>query len=322
MDLRQLRYLVALADERHFTRAAQREHVAQPALSQQIRKLEQSVGLPLVERTTRRVALTEAGELLVARARRILAEVEAADAELQRIAGVQTGHVTLGAIHTMAPVDISLALAIFHERHPGVELTVREESSEELAELLRIDQLDLAFLSVTERIESHGLALTQLVSEELVAVLPPEHRLAGRRRIRMIDLAEEQFISYRPGARLRELLVAAGTHAGFAPRVILELNESQRIRRLVARGLGVAILPRSDAEAPGAHTARVALVEPSLRRDITLAWRTDRRHSPAAAEFLAMVQELFGGRSGAQGAAGGAAEVQPPLPARPMARAS
>lgn len=294
MEFRQLRYLVALAEERHFTRAAQREHIAQPALSQQIRRLEQSVGLPLVERTTRHVAMTEAGDLLVARARRILAEVEAADAELRRLAGMETGRVTVGVIHTMGPVDLSLALALFRQRHPGVELTVRENSSEELAEMLRVDELDLAFLSVTERIESHGLSLLQLVSEELVVILPQDHPLAARRRVRMVELAEEQFISYRVGARLRELLLAAGEHAGFEPRVTLESNESQRIRRLVARRMGVAILPRSDAEAPGAETAFVALVDPPLRRDITLAWREDRRHSPAAIEFLALSRELFG----------------------------
>jgi DNA-binding transcriptional LysR family regulator len=193
----------------------------------------------------------------------------------------------------MGPVDVSLALAIFHERHPGVELTVREHSSEELAEMLRVDDLDLAFLSVTERIESHGLGLQQLVSEELVAVLPLDHRLGRRRRIRMAELAEERFISYREGSRLRELLVSAGHEAGFEPRVTLESNESQRIRRLVARGLGVAILPRSDAAGPGAEIAAVTLVTPQLTRDITLAWREDRRHAPAAAEFIALARETF-----------------------------
>src|SRR3989440_10958073 len=217
MELGQLRYLVALAEELHFTRAAAREHIAQPALSQQIRRLEHEVGLALVERTTRRVRITAAGELLVARARRILAELDAAHAELQALRGVQSGHVTVGALHTMGPVDVSLALALFLERHPGVELTVREQSSEELAEMLRVDELDLAFLSVTERIESHGLGLHQLVSEELVVILPPQHPLGKRRRIRMAALAGEQFISFRKGARLRELLVAAGHHAGFEP---------------------------------------------------------------------------------------------------------
>jgi len=293
MEFRQLRYLVALAEERNFTRAAEREHIAQPALSQQIRKLEQAVGLPLVERTTRHVAMTDAGNLLVARARRILSELDAAEAELQSLVGVQTGHVTVGTIHTMGPIDVSLALAIFHQRHPRVELTVREQSSEELAEMLRLDELDLAFLSVTEPIESRGLALMQLISEELVVVLPVDHRLARRRRVRMAELAEEQFISYRAGSRLRELLLAAGHHAGFEPQVTLELNESQRIRRLVARRMGVAILPRSDAQAPGAEVATVALIDPSLRRDITLAWREDRRHAPAAAEFLELAGELY-----------------------------
>jgi DNA-binding transcriptional LysR family regulator len=293
MELRQLRYLVALADERHFTRAAEREHVAQPALSQQIRRLEEETGLALVERTTRRVRITDAGELLVARARRILTELEAAHTELQGLRGIQTGKVTVGSLHTMGPIDVSLVLAIFHQRHPGIELTVREQSSEELAEMLRVDELDLAFLSVTERVESHGLALHQLVSEELVALLPPSHPLAGHASVRMAELADEHFISYREGSRLRELLTGAGAHAGFAPQVKLESNESRRIRRLVSRGMGVAILPRSDADGPGAEVAVATLVEPALRRDITLAWRADRRHTPAVAEFLELARTTF-----------------------------
>ena len=293
MDLRQLRYLVALAEERHFTRAAAREHVAQPALSQQIRRLEDEVGLPLVERTTRQVTITDAGELLVARARRIFAELEAADAELLGLRGMERGRVTVGTMHTMGPVDVSLVLAIFHQRHPGVELTVREQSSEELADMLRHDELDLAFLSVTERIESHGLGLKQLVAEELVVLLPPAHALAKRGKLRIVDLEGEEFISFREGARLRELLFSAARTAGFQPRVRLESNESERIRRLVSRGMGVAILPRSDAVAPGAEVSVTALVDPPLARDITLAWREGRRHPPAVAEFLALARTTF-----------------------------
>jgi DNA-binding transcriptional LysR family regulator len=109
----------------------------------------------------------------------------------------------------------------------------------------------------------------------------------------MAELADEEFISYRQGARLRELLVSAGQHAGFEPNIKLELNESQRIRRLVERGLGVAILPASDAVGPGADVAVAALSEPSLSRDITLAWRADRRHLPAVAEFLELSRSTF-----------------------------
>ncbi|MGZ4187304.1 MAG: LysR family transcriptional regulator [Solirubrobacteraceae bacterium] len=293
MDLRQLRYLVALADERHFTRAAEREHIAQPALSQQIRRLEEEVGVALVERTTRKVSITEAGELLVARARRILSELSAAQAELEALRGILTGHVSVGAMHTMGPVDVSLALAIFHQRHPGVELTVLEQSSEELAEMLRDDVLDLAYLSVTERIESHGLGLHQLVSEELVVILPRSHPLAKQSGVRMSELAGEQFISYREGSRLRELLNRAAREADFDPQVMLESNESRRIRRLVARGMGVAILPRSDTEGSGAEVAVVNLDKPALTRDITRAGRQARRQPPAVAEFIELSRELF-----------------------------
>jgi len=295
MDLRQLRYLVALAEEGNFTRAAASAHIAQPAMSQQIRRLEEELGLALVERTTRRVSLTDAGGLLVVRARRIMAELEAAEGDLQALRGMHTGHVTIGTMHTMGPVDLSLALALFSQRHPNVRFTVREQSSEEMAEMLRVDGLDLAFLSVTERVESHGLGLYRLVSEELVVLLPREHRLGKRQQLRMAELADEPFISFREGARLRELLVAGSRAANFEPRVTLESNESQRVRRLVARGLGVAIMPRSDAEGPGADVAVARLVEPALSRDITLAWREGRRHAPAAAEFLELARETFGG---------------------------
>jgi DNA-binding transcriptional LysR family regulator len=237
--------------------------------------------------------MTEAGELLVARSRRVLAELEAASAELQGLRGVQTGRVLVGALHTMGPVDLALVLAEYHRRHPAVELTVREQSSEELAEMLRVDELDLAFLSVTERIESHGLGLHQLVSEELVVILPCDHHLAGSAEVRMADLAGEQFISFREGARLRELLTGAGRSAGFEPRVKLESNEARRIRRLVSRGMGVAILPWSDAVDPGADVAVAALVEPSLRRDITMAWRAGRHHPPAVTEFMALARATY-----------------------------
>jgi DNA-binding transcriptional LysR family regulator len=293
MELRQLRYLVALADERHFTRAAAREHIAQPALSQQIQRLEAEVGLALVERTTRKVSLTGAGELLVARARHILSELDAAQAELQTLAGVQGGRLSVGALHTMGPVDLSLLLGSFHRNHPAVELTVREQSSEELAEMLRDDVIDLAFLSVTERIQRRGLELHPLLSEQLVAAMPTQHPLAGRDVVRLAELAGEPFIAFRTGSRLRELLDSGAAEVGFEPRIALESNESRRIRSLVSGGLGVAILPRSDADGPGSPVATARLVEPEMRRDVSLASRAGRRHSPAATAFLALTRRVY-----------------------------
>jgi len=286
MELRQLRYLVALADERHFTRAAAREHVAQPALSQQIRRLERELGLPLVERTTRKVALTEAGARLVDRARRALAELEAGQAELQALAGVRAGRVGIGAIQALGPLDLPLLLARFHERHPGVELAVREEPSETLAAMVQEGSLDLAFLSAGEDTARRPLASRRLATEELVALLPADHRFASRKRLRIAELSDEQFIGYRAGATIRQLTFSAAAEAGFQPRLAFESNEVPRIRALVARGLGVAILPRSEGAPEDGSVAVVPLRGPTLERDVTLVWHASRAHSPAAAAFL------------------------------------
>jgi LysR family transcriptional regulator, transcription activator of glutamate synthase operon len=291
MELRQLRYLVALADELHFTRAAAREHVAQPALSQQIQRLEREVGLPLVERTTRRVVLTEAGTTLVAGARRILAELDATRAELSDQAGVRSGHLAIGVTGTLGPVDVSLLVATFHDRYPAVELTVRERPSNELSAMLRRDELDFAFLSVTERIGRPGLELHRLIEEELLVALPPDHRLADRAEIRLAELADETWVSFLEGTRLRELLVTAAREVGFEPHIAFESDQVRRIRDMVARGLGVTILPRSDVSDHDGTLALALLVDPTLRRDVTLAWRADRRLAPTARAFLDLALE-------------------------------
>jgi DNA-binding transcriptional LysR family regulator len=286
MDLRQLRYLVALADEGHFTRAAARMHIAQPALSQQIRRLEDELGLPLVDRSTRRVALTEAGALLVARARGVLADIDGVRAELADLAGVRAGHLVIGAMQSLGPFDLSILLAVFHERHPAVELTVQEEVSDELLAMLRADAVDLAFLSLTERVEPGVLETKRLLTEPLVVMLPPDHPLAARKRVRMAELADESFIAFREGAGLRRIITAAARDAGFEAHIAFETNEVERARALASRGLGVTIVPESDAERHGPPIAAVAVHQPELSRDVTLVWRRARRHTPAARAFF------------------------------------
>ena len=281
---------MALADERSFTRAAERVHVAQPALSQQIRRLEDEMGLPLVDRTTRRVALTEAGEALTQRARRILSEVDGARAELGEMAGVRAGRVTIGAMQTLGPFDLPRLLARYHGRYPQVELTVREEASDALAEMVRSDAVDLALLSLTDRIDRQGLELHNLASEEIVALLPERHPFASRRRLRVAELADEDFISFRDGWAMRHLLTQASREAGFEPRVAFESNEVTRIHELVARGLGVAVLARSAAESSRTDVRIVALSGPLPARDVTLAWRAGRRLAPSARALLEMAR--------------------------------
>jgi LysR family transcriptional regulator, transcription activator of glutamate synthase operon len=286
MELRQLRYLVTLADERHFTRAAARLHIAQPALSQQIRRLEDELGIALVDRTTRHVALTAAGERLVARARRALAEVEAATAELSELSGIRTGRVVIGAMRSTGPFDLSALLAAFHARHPGVELVVREEPSEVMLQHLHADALDVAFLAVNRLDAGPDIQLHPLLSEPLVALLAPGHRLAGRRRLDMAELRDERFVVFGEGGSLRRIVVQGAREAGFEPQLAFESTEQQRIRAMVSRGLGVALLPASEAEHAGPPVAAVPVCKPALARDVTLAWRANRRHSPAARAFL------------------------------------
>lgn len=290
MELRQLRYLVALADERHFTRAAAREHVAQPALSQQLRRLEAEVGLPLVNRTTRRVELTEAGALLVARARRALAEVDAARADLDDLVGVRAGRVVIGAMQSLGPFDLSALLATFFSRHPGVDLTVREAVSDPLMEMLAADAVDLAFLSLAADFDSEHFEAHTLMVEPMVAVMAPDHPLAGRGTIDLADLRDERFITFREGAGLRRILMRAAAEAGFTPQVAFESNNVLRGCALASRGLGVSIVPASDSLALDLQVAAVALEDPP-QRDVTLVWRRRRHHSPAARAFLDLALE-------------------------------
>lgn len=286
MELRQLRYLVALADERHFTRAAARCHVAQPALSQQIGKLEQELGVALFDRTTRSVTLTEAGGLLAVRARRVLAELDDAAAELQELTGLHAGRVTIGVTQTPGPLDLPRLLARFHARFPQVELVVREGLSTALAQRLRDDALDLAFLSLVEPDDVRGLELTELARERLVVALPAAHRLAGRRRLTIADLRDEEQVSFSPGATIREAVRRAALDAGFEPAIAFETGEVARARAFVAAGLGVAVLPRSDAEAPGPPVEIALLHAPALEHRVSIARRSGKRLAPAAQALL------------------------------------
>lgn len=286
MEIRQLRYLVAIADEGQFTKAAAREHVAQPALSQQIRRLEDEVGSPLLVRAPRHSTLTPAGEILVERSRRILAELDAAQADLADLAGLRGGSVSIGAMRTLGPFDLTALLIDFHNRHPEVDLIVREEVSTRLAELLQNDQLDLVLLSLTNRVGTDGLEQLRVGTERLAAALPPDHPLLERERISMADLRDEPFISFSEGATLREILFDASIDAGFRPSISVESNEVPRIRAMVSRGMGVALLPLTDLERPGPPVEIRSLGDPPIERDVTLAWRSQRWLPPAAQTLL------------------------------------
>jgi len=287
MELRHLRCLVMVADEAHFTRAAQRLQIAQPALSQQIRRLEAELGLPLVERTTRSVRLTSAGRLLVEHARRMLHEADIAVAELEDMRGLRTGRLAIGASQTMGSVDLSLLLAEFHGRYPGVELSVEEDISPALAGALGRDELDLAFITMAG--EGLGLESHAVATEALVCLLPPDHALAGRPEVELRDLEAESFVVFRRGATIRQRVDEASRADGFSPRVLFETNNVSRMGSLVSAGLGVAVLPESDAARFAPAVAVVPLAAPVLTHTVYVSWRAQRRHSPAARAFAELV---------------------------------
>ena len=286
MELRQLRYLVALAEERSFTRAASKALVAQPALSQQIAKLEAELGVPLVDRTTRRVGMTEAGERLVEHARRALSEVDVAREVLADLAGVRGGRLTIGASQTVGGFDLLGLLATFHRRHPAVDLALREDLSVSLAAQLRADELDLAFVTVPVGPATEGLDRQLVSKEDLVAVLPPDHELSRRRKLHITDLETETLVAFRHGATIRRRLDEAAARAGFELRVAFETNEVVRMREFAASGLAIAVLPRADAEQPGRPVAAVPFDEPGFTHTVYMCARAGRHHSPAARALI------------------------------------
>lgn len=282
MELRQLRYLVAVAEEGSFTRAAAREQVAQPALSQQIRRLEDELQVTLFDRTTRRVRITPAGAALTQRARRALAELDDARADLAEIARVSVGTVSIGVTETPGPFDIHALLVDFHAAHAGVTLSVREDITVELVQALRQDEIDLAVLTHSTQVDYRGLEVVPVVSEPLVAVVSGAHRLAARKRVALRDLRDEAFIVFSPGATIRTEVESAALAHGFRPRVTCETREAARARSMAQAGLGIAVLPRSEATvaADGLHV--LALQQPTLTHTVCVAWRATRRLSPAA----------------------------------------
>jgi DNA-binding transcriptional LysR family regulator len=279
MELRQLRYLEAVARHRSFTQAALDLHVAQSALSQQVRRLERELGVELLRRTTRRVRVTEAGELVLARARRALAEADGARADVDALRGLVRGTLRLGGVPPLGPVHPAALIADFTRAHPGVAVTVREDVAFTLLGQLRRDGLDLV-LALVDPDALDGLEGVRLLNEELVVITPLDHPLARAQRVRPERLAGEALVTYGAGSALREALLALVPGG----RVVAEANELETVRELTARGLGVSLLPRSVVASHGDRLAIRALT-PRRTLPVSLVWRAGERPTPAAQAF-------------------------------------
>jgi DNA-binding transcriptional LysR family regulator len=293
MELRQLRYLDAVARHRHFTRAAEELHVAQSALSQQIRKLEAELGVALLERTTRSVELTEAGELVLARARQALAETEALRREVEELRGLVRGTVGVGALRPAGEVDVPALLAEFNRRHPGVEIQFREGTVAEMIAHLRAGEIDASFALEAAPVPA-DLEWLPLSSEELVVAMSPAHRLAGPGPIAYAELDGAELIAFRRGSAVRAAMDEALEAAGARPRILLEGSNEMLVRAMISQGLGVGIVPRTVAELAGPPLA-VRSLRPRISLAVGLMWRRQRAHSPAVRAFLNFVAEHAGG---------------------------
>ena len=292
MDLRQLRSFIAVAEEEQFTRAAERLGIAQSSLSAQIRGLEGELGVSLFARTTRHVELTDAGQILLTRARSVLAQVSDMTSEIQLISGLLSGRVVIGMTPTPGAVDVVGLLAEFGRRYPNIELSVREILSVRLGQELREDHVDIGILSVTDPADLRGLDAETLAVEELVVILPLGHALSGAGSVDVAQLAGERLITSARGATIRTAVFAAARRAGVELTVGFELNETDRIRRMVATGLGVGVLPRSDASGSASELAVIPFRGQPLMHEVSLCWRSGRTHSSAALALMETARSL------------------------------
>jgi DNA-binding transcriptional LysR family regulator len=283
MDLTDLRYLTEAVDAGTITEAGDRLHVAQPAVSRRIARLEDELGVPLLRRSRRGVDLTAAGRALLPHAKEALRQAELA-ADAARAAGAgRSGRVRVGAIHWLRPLDLPAILANFAAEHPGVELVLQEWNADEMLESLRRGELDLVLFNVGPGGWRYAeLSLRPLFREEVVVMSPLGGPFDGVARMPLERLSGHHLIGYRRGSAFRDFVDAALRAAGVPSEPRLETSDLASAREFVAEGLGVALVPASLAEAPGALVAVSHVGPTALRRTVGIAWRDDHV-SPAAA---------------------------------------
>lgn len=265
MELRQLVYFEAVARCGGFSRAAEQLRIAQPAVSAQVRRLEAELGTPLLERTTRRVALTHAGELFLARTAAILGQLDGARADLAELDAVVRGHLRIGATQVLGSIDLPRSLAGFNRRYPGVTLTLRTGLIARLLGDLDSGAIDVVLGPVHDDLPGR-FAARPLVPENLLLVTPPGRPAPASPTL--AALADEPFVCLPPGSGLHTILADAARAAGFTPRIQFETYSAASVRALVAAGLGVALLAESAVRAPGpavqAHRLRPAPEHPPI----------------------------------------------------------
>lgn len=283
MDLQQLRYVLAVADTRNFTRAAERCFVVQSALSQRIANLERELGTALFARTSRRVELTAAGEAFLPLARQSLEAADRAATEAAAAVGHVRGRLAIGVIPTVAALNVPDVLRRFREKYPAVQIELRVAASDRLADQVAAGHLDVAFLGLPESQTPAGVNFRALVHDRHVAVLPAGHRLAAHSEVSLADLADEAFADFPSGSPGRTQGDHAFASAKIRRTVAFEVVSAELMLDLVRHGLAAALLPSTFVK----PTPELAIrpVTDGPRRVEYLAW-SDFNPSPATRAFL------------------------------------
>jgi DNA-binding transcriptional LysR family regulator len=290
MELRQLEYFVTVTEEANFTRAAERIHVAQPAISAQIQRLERELGQPLLDRSRRTVRLTGAGEAALPFARAALAAVAEIYVAVEELTQLVRGTVMIGTV-TSHSVDIAGLLADYHADHPNVEITLSTDSSDALIDSVRTGGLDAAIVSVGPDERPQGLGVEVVTDEAIQAAVSTTDEFASRKTVRLADLAERQLIALPVGAGIRHQFDDACAKAGVKPRIAFEASTPLALADLAERGLGVAIVPASVPR--GRDQLHALAIVPALRGRLVLAWRSGGPISPAARVLVDRARRLL-----------------------------
>ncbi len=287
MELRHLEHFVAVAEQRHFTRAAEVMSISQSGLSASIRSLERELRASLFVRNTRSVELTEAGRALLAESRRTLASAAAARDAVAAVQGLLRGTLSVGLEQCLGAVDVPALLVRFREAHPGVDLSVRQGGSTGLLEELAGGRLDVAFVATTAGQPVDGVELRSLSVEDMVLVCHPEHRLATAGPVTLPELAGESFVDFDATWGARAITDRAFANAGIAHRVSLEVSDVHTLLDLVRHGLGVALVPERISAKKGFGHAVVPLRPGTAERSqVSVALPNGQRSAGLAAEAL------------------------------------
>lgn len=294
VELRQLQYFVKVAKKEHVTQAAEELHVAQSAVSRQIHQLEQELGVNLFMQKGRNLHLTAVGQLFCSRVETILKDLERAVMEVHELLDPELGEIRLGFPNSLGIHFIPSIVSEFRKLYPNVKFRFRQGTYPTLIRDVVSGEVDLAFISPFP--ENHDQVVGNIVlTEELVAILPPGHLLAGEQSITLNQLKDDNFILFGNGYSLRPIVWHACLEAGFTPKVAFEGEETDTIRGLVAAGMGVSLLPEMALyQSFLLQPSRVRISHPKVTRTIGLIYRTDEKLPLVAQSFRAFLLEYFG----------------------------